>query len=125
MGSAVQSVRDGASEALPAVGRFVSRVIYTSSYAVSYGVVFPVMVVVRAIPKDNAMVHGLVDGAMAARDTVAGWGGEMAEDEADDSETDEVDHAEDGQPSQGKTRRRSGTGTRRRTNHRSSRASKK
>ena len=123
MGSAMQSVREGASGALPAVGRFVSRVVYSSSYALSYGIVFPVMVVVRAIPKDNAMVHGLVDGARAARETVEGWGAELAEDEAEDSEADQIDHTEDGKPSEGKTRRRSGT--RRRTSHRSARSSHK
>ncbi len=123
MGTAVQSVAQGATEALPALGRFVSRVIYTSSYAVSYGVVFPVMLVVRIIPKDNAMVHGLVDGALAARDSVEGWGGELAEDEEAEDEAHEGDHAEDGQSSRGTSRRR--RGGRSRANPRSGRASHK
>jgi hypothetical protein len=77
------SVRDGAyeiqaraSEALPATGRFLGRVVYNSAYAVSFGVTFPVMMVVRAMPKENALVHGLVDGALAARDRVHEWRGE-------------------------------------------------
>jgi hypothetical protein len=123
MGSAMQSVREGASGALPAVGRFVSRVVYSSSYALSYGIVFPLMVVVRAIPKDNAMVHGLVDGALAARERVESWGGDLAENHAQGSETDEIDQTENGKPSEPKTRRRSGT--RRRTSHRSARSSHK
>jgi hypothetical protein len=123
MGSAVQNVRDGASEALPAVGHFVSRVIYNTSYAVSYGVVFPVMLVVRAMPKDNAMVHGLVDGAMAARDTVAGWGGETVEDETDADETDGPDHAVDGKASEGTAHRR--RASRRRTSPKTTRTSHK
>src|SRR5262249_5025467 len=65
--------------------------------------------------------HGLVDGALAARETVESWGGELAEDHAEGSETDEIDQTENGKPSEPKTRRRSGT--RRRTSHRSARPS--
>ena len=36
----------------------------------SYGVVFPTLLVARAVPKDNAIVNGLVDGARAARDAL-------------------------------------------------------
>ncbi|HZW33268.1 MAG TPA: hypothetical protein VFF52_21300 [Isosphaeraceae bacterium] len=78
MALAVQAAKDGASDAqakvaemMPAVGGFLSRLTYTTCYAVSYGVVFPTLLVVRAIPKDNAMVHGFVDGALAARDALA------------------------------------------------------
>ncbi len=80
MSLAVQAAKHGASdaqakveEALPAIGRFFSRFTYTTFYAISYGVVFPTMFVVRAIPKDNALVHGLVDGGHAARDSVSGY----------------------------------------------------
>jgi hypothetical protein len=101
-GSAFESVKQGAyeiqaraSEALPATGRFLGRVVYNSAYAVSFGVTFPVMMVVRVMPKDNVLVHGLVDGAMAARDRVHDWGGEMEEDlldsEADASDNGSVD----------------------------------
>ena len=81
MGSAVLAVKEGASEvqtrvseSIPAVGHFLSRMIYNSSYALSFGVVFPVMLVVRAVPKNNALVYGLVDGALAAQDVVDRWG---------------------------------------------------
>src|SRR5262249_2053590 len=70
-----------AAEALPATGRFIGRVLYNTSYAVSFGVTFPVMMIVRIVPKENALVHGLVDGALAARDRVHEWGGEMVETE--------------------------------------------
>jgi hypothetical protein len=123
MGTAVQRLSQGASEALPAVGGFVSRVIYTASYALSYGVVFPVMVVVRAIPKENALVHGLVDGALAARDTVDGWGFGAAEDEIAESDTDEAVHERDGQASRETSHRR--RGGRRRTTPKTSRSSRK
>ena len=78
--TAVQAARDGAADAraavenaLPAASRFLSRFIYTTSYTFSYGVVFPAVLIARAIPSDNALVHGLVDGARAATDTVDQW----------------------------------------------------
>lgn len=79
MALALQAARDGASDAqervsemMPAIGGFVSRLTYTTCYAVSYGVVFPSLLLARAVPKDNAIVHGLVDGARAARDALEG-----------------------------------------------------
>jgi hypothetical protein len=75
--AAVQAAKGGvevaqasASEALPALGGFLSTLTYKTCYAVSYGVVFPTMLVVRAIPKENAAVHGFIDGARAALDLV-------------------------------------------------------
>jgi hypothetical protein len=50
----------------------MSRLVYTTSYAVSFGVVFPTLFVVQALPKDNALIHGLVDGAHAAQDALNG-----------------------------------------------------
>jgi hypothetical protein len=86
-GSALDSLKQGAyeiqaraSEALPATGRFLGRVVYSTAYAVSFGVTFPVMMVVRVMPKDNALVHGLVDGAAAAQERVHVWRGETEED---------------------------------------------
>ncbi len=80
MDSAVQAARDGAADAkaavdrvVPAVSQFVSRFVYTTTYSLSYGIVFPAMLLARAIPTDNALVHGLVDGAQAARDMVEDW----------------------------------------------------
>jgi hypothetical protein len=80
--SAIQAARDGAADAraavdraIPAISAFVSRCAYTTSYSISYGVVFPAMLLARAVPKDNALVHGLVDGARAATDLVDDWRG--------------------------------------------------
>ncbi len=99
-GSAFESARHGvtelqerAAEALPAAGHFLGRVVYKTSYAVAFGVTFPVMMIVRIVPKDNAIVHGLVDGAIAARDRVDEWRGESEED-FHDSE-DDLAHALD------------------------------
>jgi hypothetical protein len=36
----------------------------------SYGVVFPATLIARSVPKDNAAVRGLIDGARAAADKV-------------------------------------------------------
>jgi hypothetical protein len=81
MALAVQAAKDGAADArakaneiMPSVGLFLSRLTYTTSYAISYGVVFPALFISRAIPKENAVVHGLIDGAAAARDAVAALG---------------------------------------------------
>ena len=66
----MNEVRATASDALPALGGFLSAVTYKTCYLVSYGLVFPTVLVVRAIPKENPVVHGLVDGACAAIDLV-------------------------------------------------------
>ena len=70
METAIQAARDGAADAraavdraIPAISEFVSRFVYTTSYSLSYGFVFPAMLLVRAVPKDNAIVQGMVDGA--------------------------------------------------------------
>ena len=77
MSLALQAAKDGAADAqqrvnevIPAIGGFLSRLTYTTCYAVSYGVVFPTLFVARAMPKDNAFVNGLADGARAAREAL-------------------------------------------------------
>jgi len=66
----VEDLRATASGALPALGSFLSGVTFKTCYAVSYGVVFPTVLVARAIPQENAAVHGFIDGARAAIDLV-------------------------------------------------------
>jgi hypothetical protein len=68
-----RGARDGASDAREAAARawastslFASRFVYTTCYTVSYGVVFPAVFVAESIPRDNAAVRGLIDGAQAA-----------------------------------------------------------
>lgn len=58
------------SGALPDLTSSLSGLAYKTCYAISYGIVFPTIFVVRAIPKENAVVHGLIDGARAATDVV-------------------------------------------------------
>lgn len=69
---AVQDAGDVAhwDEETSAIGRFLSRLVYTASYSVSYGVVFPVMFIAQSVPTENALVRGLIDGGRAARDAV-------------------------------------------------------
>jgi hypothetical protein len=68
--SGVSDAADSARGAIPRVNLFLSRMAYTTSYAVSYGVVFPTVFIGQYIPKNNALVHGLSDGAAAAKDAV-------------------------------------------------------
>ncbi len=92
MNRGASEIQTRVSEALPATSRFFGRAVYRTSYALSFGVALPVMMVVRVMPKNNAMVHGLVDGAMAARDRVHEWRGESIPSDFHESET-ETDHA--------------------------------
>jgi hypothetical protein len=68
-----QAAYDGAADAREMANRvwantglFLSRFVYTTSYTISYGVVFPATLLARSIPLDNAAVRGLIDGARAA-----------------------------------------------------------
>ena len=68
-----RAARDGAADARAAADRawsatelFVSRFVYTTCYTVSYGVVFPSVLLSRSIPRDNPAVRGLIEGASAA-----------------------------------------------------------
>ena len=62
-----QDARDAAAKTWAASSLFMSRFVYTTCYTISYGVVFPTTLFVRAIPRDNVAVQGLIDGARAAK----------------------------------------------------------
>lgn len=47
-----------------------SRFAYTSSYMVAYGLVYATVFVARAIPQNNPVVEGFVDGGRAALDAL-------------------------------------------------------
>lgn len=49
----------------------VYRAVYGFGYYLSYGVMLPTLLVVRAIPLNNALGHGLWDGTLAAGATSA------------------------------------------------------
>ena len=76
-GSTIQvmtkAAKDGAADAKEAAVKlwsntslFFSRFVYTTSYTISYGVVFPTVLIARSIPKNNILVKGLIEGAEAA-----------------------------------------------------------
>ena len=72
-----RAARDGAADAKEMATRvwastslFVCRFVYTTSYTISYGVVFPATLIAKSIPADNAAVRGLMDGARAAKEKV-------------------------------------------------------
>jgi hypothetical protein len=69
-----QAARRGATDASEAAartcnaaGRFLNRFVYTTCYTISYGVVFPSVMLARGVPRNNAAVRGLIEGADAAR----------------------------------------------------------
>ena len=77
MDAAVQAAKQSGDRALysagdvvPAVGQFVSQAVYKTCYSLSYCAVFPAVLAARSIPHENAVVHGLIDGACAAIDLV-------------------------------------------------------
>jgi hypothetical protein len=74
---ALEAARQGAADASEAAGRvaesaglFMARFVYTTCYTLSYGLVFPTMILARSFPRNNAAVQGLIDGASAATDRV-------------------------------------------------------
>ncbi len=89
MDAAVQAAKEGAIKAgetatglAPAAGQAISAAVYKTSYAISYGLVFPALLIARTIPSNNALVHGLTDGARAAMDTLKDMKAEPAPDVA-------------------------------------------
>ncbi len=72
------AARDAAVEAMPSIGQFANRFIYSTCYTLSYGVVFPLALVALSVPQNNPLVHGLVDGSRAARNKVDEMIGSMA-----------------------------------------------
>jgi hypothetical protein len=62
-----EDARVAAARTWTATGLFVSRLVYTTCYMISYGVVFPSVLLARAVPVNNAAVPGLIEGALAAR----------------------------------------------------------
>lgn len=55
-------------EAGPRAMRSVSRISYTSAYALSYGIVYAVVFMAQSLPQENSVMYGLRDGARAAMD---------------------------------------------------------
>ncbi|NCX97737.1 MAG: hypothetical protein EBX35_03955 [Planctomycetia bacterium] len=69
---AVADAMQAAADAVGRVGQFTNRLLYTTSYAIAYGAVFPLALVALSVPQNNPFVHGLIDGSRAARNKVDG-----------------------------------------------------
>jgi len=62
------------ADAGPVVLQSASRAAYTSTYFLAYGVVYPVMFVAQALPRQNAVMKGLRAGGQAATDALRARG---------------------------------------------------
>ena len=60
-----------ANKFIPISGNIISKSVYGVCYGLSYGLVFPTMLLVSILPTNNAFCHGLADGARAANDSVS------------------------------------------------------
>jgi hypothetical protein len=77
--TAFQAVKDGSTDAtaaaenaIPAATRFFAHLVYTTSYTVTFGVVFPSMMIAKSIPADNVIIRGFTDGAHDAIEKIDG-----------------------------------------------------
>jgi hypothetical protein len=59
---------DTASEAGNSALQTISRMIYTGSYALAYGVVYATVFIAQSLPQENPVMHGFRDGGQAAMD---------------------------------------------------------
>ena len=65
-------VRATLNDVGPRAMRTASRLTYTTSYMTSYSIVYAAVFVAHLLPQDNALVQGLYDGGVAARDALKG-----------------------------------------------------
>ncbi len=75
-GYAAKSCQGGSAPARSSA--FGSKLFYTASYTLSYGVCFPVFFLTRYVPKNNQFVEGLVDGGASAQRAVENMLGQPA-----------------------------------------------
>ena len=61
-------VRQSASEAGPRALDTISRMVYTGSYVLVYGVVYATVFIVQSLPRENPIMHGFREGGQAAMD---------------------------------------------------------
>jgi hypothetical protein len=60
-----------AAEAGLGIMQTMSRMIYSGSYALAYGLVYATVFVVQLLPQDNPVMHGFHDGSKAAMDELS------------------------------------------------------
>ena len=59
-------VKESANEAGTTALESVSRMVYTGSYVLAYGVVYATVFAARSLPQENAVMRGFRDGGRAA-----------------------------------------------------------
>jgi len=60
-----------AAEAEADMLQTLSRMIYSGSYALAFGVVYAAVFVTQSLPQDNPVMHGFRDGGTAAMDELS------------------------------------------------------
>jgi hypothetical protein len=60
--------KEAASEAGPKALEAISRMVYTGSYVLAYGVVYATVFIAQSLPQGNPVMSGLGDGGQAAID---------------------------------------------------------
>ena len=66
----IADARATVEEAWPKVAEAVNKGVYNFAYGLAFGVAFPVVLVAKAIPQNNCVVWGFIDGANSARQAV-------------------------------------------------------
>jgi hypothetical protein len=61
-------VKESASEAGATALESISRMAYTGSYVLAYGIVYAAVFVAQSLPQENPVMQGFRDGGQAARD---------------------------------------------------------
>ena len=61
-------VKESAGEAGATALESISRMAYTGSYVLAYGIVYAAVFVAQSLPQENPVMQGLRDGGRAARD---------------------------------------------------------
>jgi hypothetical protein len=61
-------VKESASEAGATALESISRMAYTGSYVLAYGIVYAAVLVAQSFPQENPVMQGFRDGGRAAQD---------------------------------------------------------
>ena len=70
--SGARGPNGGAAETGSDMLQTMSRMIYSGSYALAYGVVYAAVFVAQSLPQENPVMHGFRDGGGAAMDELNG-----------------------------------------------------
>jgi hypothetical protein len=70
--SAIPTGEEAEAEAGSDMLQTISRMIYSGSYALAYGVVYAAVLVAQSLPQENPVMHGFRDGGRAAMDELDG-----------------------------------------------------